>query len=78
MVWFKDFELPQPFTTNENAAKKSSRAIISKSKPIKPSGSLPDRSIEKPICINSNTAKMRGKEMVPVNANAEIKGIVTI
>jgi hypothetical protein len=77
-VWLKDFEFPQPLIVKENVINKSNRRIIKISNPKKPGGNFLACNIFTIIRINKNTEKIRGSEIVPVNANAETKGMVKI
>ena len=51
---------------------------MSRSNPTKPAGNLPDHKTAMPISMNRSTAKIRGSESVPVNANADTNGMVII
>lgn len=68
--------MPKPLKKNESKIKISSEEIISKSRPINFSGNVFNKKMVKHVEANIATDKIRGIESVPVNANAETKGIV--
>ena len=71
-----DLELPHPLTKKEKRITKRKKNSSTISNPTKSAGRVPDLRILVIICKNKTTPNTNGMEIVPVNENAETKGML--
>ncbi|MEP7250742.1 MAG: hypothetical protein ABI683_00130 [Ginsengibacter sp.] len=74
----KDKVLPKPLIAKEKTTKNRKVKRITRSNPINSKGSFKVRMVSTTMTINKVKAKRSGREIVGLNAKAEIKGMVKI